>query len=180
MAEDDFINDIPQMTMTLEQANILRMADKLASDPRTRRDMQAMIKKIHPEYPIPEYDMSSMVETRISEFEKKQQEKEEALRKREIEERVARGRGLFKSEGFTEEEIAGIEKRMVDFEVPQDYEKALGWVKKEREFSAPRNMGYEPPTFSMPKFEGLDKDPEKWAREESHRAIDDLIRSRAQ
>jgi len=94
------------------------LAKSLSEDPKTRRSFQALLKHQNPNLPIPELD----TERRTAEYLKPHLEKIDSLEKKLAEknsvETIQGKRAALREKGFSAEEVASIEKLMIEKQIP--------------------------------------------------------------
>lgn len=157
-----------------ERDELASLAQGLANNPETRPMYLRLIKKHSPTTAIPEIDVLNTVgnalQPHLAKIEKLEQEKLE----REVNDRLRANRESLRDEGHSKEDIAAIEKMMVDEKIPS-HATAAKYFKLQ-------NQAAVPTTAHMRRAEvpiGRDKIKEaggirRWGTNEAHAAIDDI------
>lgn len=152
------------------------MAKALAADPKTRRQFLQLLKAKNPNQPIPELD----AETQMLAFAKPHIDKVAALEKgileRDLKERLADKRAGLKSKGYSDDEIAAIEKMMMEKSIPS-HDTAAEYFRMERQLATPTPTSLQTGVNTLPIDRKLIKEAggvKNWARMEAHKAADDI------
>ena len=123
------------------------LLDKLAANPKTRKQVLTLIKEISPDTPIPEIDAAAPIMQKVEELEKQLAEREKAQKEKEekaaaeastrdFENKIESGRKKLREIGYTAEGVEKIEKLMADRGI-MDYDAAEALFDKENPKSDP-------------------------------------------
>lgn len=128
------------------------MLNALVNNPETREQTLRLIKKQNPKLVIPEIDARDQVMDQFSGTSKRVEELENQIREREVRDRIRDQRNSLKTKyGFDDNDIAEIEKLMVDEEAPiPHYEAAARVYKASKQAAVPNSAALSPPVFEMP------------------------------
>ena len=123
---------------------------QLTNNPQTRGGLQKLIKTVAPNTPIPELDAKEEVLREFSTLKEGFEQMRMELIERDVRTRVAEQRSQLKSKfGFTDEEVAAVEKIMVDEQIPSHSTAAVVF-NASRKSAEPTPAVYMPPTYDMP------------------------------
>ena len=160
-----------------EDLELARIARELAAGKDTRKDFLRLLKKHNPAQPIPELD----TEQAMLDFAKPQLEKLDKLERRfiekEAENRVLEKRAALRDQGFSKDDVAAIEKLMVEKQIPS-HETAAEHFRMSKQLATPTAATLNRTgTNTLP----INKEAIKkaggirnFAREEAYRAADDI------
>lgn len=136
-----------------------RLFDTLMSDPETRRDALALVKKKNPTMPIPELEVEARNDAALAEERKEREKLETRVRQSEIRESMRVERERVKSEyGLNDADVIEVEKLMLDEKAPiPHYDAAAKVYKASRAQAEPTSSQLSVKTYDMP-------DKGTWAR----------------
>lgn len=166
-------------TLNEGDAELAALAKSLANDPATRTAFLRLVKHKNPGTPIPELDM----EAKMQAFAKPHVDKVAALEKKMIEDtaraNIANHRATLKEKGFGADDIAAIEKLMVEKQIPS-HETAAEHFRMSKELATPTPASMTSTgSYEMPVDRKVVKDAggiKKWARTEAFAAADAIKR----
>lgn len=167
--------------LTPEQLNTAALLYRsLLANPETRETTLRSTKKIYPDMAIPELDVDDRLKARDS----KNEERLAALERQRLEDEVTRRRESahadLRDKGYSKDQIAAIEKIMVDEHIPTHETARKFFDAQNRPATPTPDTGHAATTtFQMP------ENPLKaikdgrfglrdWARREANAALDDL------
>lgn len=157
-----------------QRVNLARAANQVLSNPETSREFKRLWKKANPKVSFPELDVQDTVtaelakrDTTIEELRAAQMQ-DAAERRRDKEHLRARERGLNPED---------VEKAVVDRRI-MDWDTAMRYVELEAQSAIPTPSADEPMNKEVTSMKDLWNDPAKWAREQTHAAIDELAKRR--
>jgi hypothetical protein len=160
---------IPDEEYTFLQGRrqIADFVESIYQDPALTKEAKALIKKKYPNLAIPDYDLETKVEERFASERKEREDREEAERKAQEQERFQSVRKNTQSKyGFTDKAMEELEQFMVDHNVG-DYEVAAGY--KASKEPRPSDVTFNDGRWNhdkAPGFKEISADPEGWARGE--------------
>jgi hypothetical protein len=146
--------------------------ESIYSDPALNKEAKRLIKKKYPNLAIPDYDIREEVDQRLEAERQARKDAEEAVRRKESDERINSERSRVQKEyGFTEDAMKKLEDMMVERNIG-DYEAAAT-------YHASKNPQQSEPTFDtfrwnhdrQDSFKQIAQDPEGWARQEILNAV---------
>jgi len=156
-----------------EIADLAALADQLASNPATRKEMLRLTKKISPNTPIPEID----VEHQISSFAKPYVEKinglESQLSEMRLKDSILSKQSELKKKGFSDEEISEVQKLMVEKQIP-NYETAADFFRMQKQTATPTPSTMTPISLPANAMSAGKLGLNRWAQGEAFSAINDL------
>ena len=128
--------------MSLEDSNaetvaqLAQLSAQLASDPSTRKEFLRLTKKVRPDVPFAELDIDDRIEAATRASDEKYAKLEKRLEDERITGSVEKARSTLRTRGLGDEEIAEVEKTMMDHGIA-DHEKAADFHRFMREQAAP-------------------------------------------
>lgn len=169
-------NENPSLeTLTEADRQLRKIAEGLANDPKTRSAYLRLIKQKFPEEVIPELEVEEKIAAMAKPHIDKVAELEKKLLEREVNDNINRQRAALRDQGYTEDDIKAIEKKMVEEKIPS-HDTAAKYYRMERETAAPT-----PAAVSMVnKIPVAHKDIKEaggiknWARNEASNAVADI------
>lgn len=108
----------------------------LVTNPETREPTLRSTKKLNPRMSIPELDVRTSVEAALKSRDEKIAEMEARELVREVEGRATRNRQSLRDKGYSTEDVAAIEKLMVDRQIPS-YDTAAEFFAQQRQLAEP-------------------------------------------
>ena len=183
--EDMLPGELLEHTRKLEESN--RLFTTLVSDPETRAETLALVKRKNPTMAIPELDEKAARDAALA-AERAEREKLEArVRDQEIRERLRNERERVKKDhGLTDEDLTAVEALMVDEKAPiPHYDAAAKVYKASRVEAKPSSSQLTANTFDMPdknvwaKGVGNPMSLNKVFQEEAARAINEMRGNKA-
>jgi hypothetical protein len=158
-----------------EMAALLK---KLSDHPKTRKTILKSIKEVDPEFHIPELEIESKAEEVYSKTNEELEKLRAELRERDAREELSKRRNSLMKNGKikSEEEIAEIEKIMVDKKIA-DHEAAADYWNWMKQASEPTPSGYNPQVMKQWDLTKYMKNPQAAAREAAADALNELRRN---
>lgn len=159
-----------------EIADLAALADQLASNPATRKEMLRLTKKISPNTPIPEIDFENQLSHYAQPFVEKINGLENQLSEMKLKEKISSKQAELKKKGYSDDEISEVQKLMIEKQIPS-YETAAEYFKMQKQTATPTPSTMTP--ISLPQnamaagrsgISGL----KNWAQGEAFSAINDL------
>ena len=132
---------LESLTADPATAELAELARSLANDPATRKQFLRLVKQKNPNQPIPEIDLESSMQAFAKPHLDKIQAMEERMLKSEAENNILKKRESLFKKGFSEEDVAAIEKMMI--------EKQIGSHDTAAEFFAAQKKVAEPTPTSF-------------------------------
>lgn len=161
-------------------AELAKLSQSLANNPKTRLNFLRLTKELDPSAPIPEVDLIHATSRAFGERDKKIESLEQKLLEKETKERISERRQGLRENGFTADDVSAIEKLMVERQIPS-HDTAADFYKLQKQAAIPTpstSRTYQGSQLAdMVKEFG--KNPVNASREAAHKAIDDIIKSRA-
>jgi hypothetical protein len=161
-----------------DRDNLASLAHKLANDPATRPMFLRMTKKVAPNTPIPELDLIDAANAAFRTRDEKIAGLEKTILEGEAKGNIEKRRADLKEQGFSITDIEGMEKWMVENQVP-NYKTAAEFFKLQKQSVVPTPYNISM-TNELPKdaLEVMKKGGKaalvNHARREASKAIDDL------
>lgn len=148
--EDMSTNELLEYAKKQAEGNTLFQT--LLNDPSTRRETLKLVKAKNPTMVIPELDTNATLEARLEEEGKKREALEQQIRIDQINARIEKERERVKKEyGLTAEDVAEVEKLMVDPTNPiPNYDGAARVHKASKQLATPTSTSIAPPVYEMP------------------------------
>lgn len=175
MANDNSLENVDPVDIELAA-----LAKKLSNDPATRKDFLRLVKKHNPAQPIPELDVedriAALAQPHINELNKMKLER----LKEKTEGNIEKARSALKEQGFTKDDIAAVEKLMVEKQIPS-HDTAASYFKMEKQTATPTPSSLQTGVNTLPIDRKAIKEAggiRNWSRIEAHKAADDIIKGR--
>ena len=174
--------DTPQSLEGLNADEIAEMAATYQAglnNPETRELMLRVTKKLKPNVSIPEIDLRDAARGEFKKVDDRQAALEQQIRERDARDRVRDERDRLREQGFSKDEVAAVEKIMMDEHIPS-YETAAKYYKAQQTVAEPRpHVGGAATTYSMPKdplaaLKGGKSSLNKWSRDQATQDMDDI------
>jgi hypothetical protein len=149
--EDMTPQEIIAYTTAIERSS--NLLDASLNNPATRKEQLALLKKVHPNMPIPEIDSANELETRLAAERDERKKLEDRIRDGEIRDRLERERKRCMSTyELTEADMIEVEKIMTDKDAPiPHYDAACKVFKASRTAATPTPSAIVASrTFDMP------------------------------
>lgn len=129
-----------------------RLFDTLMSDPETRRDALALVKRKNPTMPIPELEVEARNDAALAEERKEREKLEARVRDSEIRERLRLERERVKSQhDLSDADLIEVEKLMTDDKAPiPHYDAAAKVYRASRQQAEPSSSQLAVKTYNMP------------------------------
>ncbi len=164
------------------QRELAALSAALSRSPKTRKGFLKLWRELDPERDFPELEASSEasrveeeVNKRLEAFAAQQAEKEQAAERERLERSYTDMKTRLK---VTPEEEKAAEELMASRHIG-DFEFAVEHIRmKSAPPAAPASEGLNG-ALTIPNLEALAKDPFGWAPSEAHKAIDEILASRA-
>ena len=152
------------------------LARQLAENPATRRDFLKLTKKAKPDMPIPELEIEESTSNAVQKAEDRVKALEAKLAERDALEELEKRRSKIRSRGLKDEEIAEVEKIMLEKGITQ-HDSAADYWDWMRQASAPTPSGYNPNPINKFDLGKYWKNPVQGARDEASKALNELRRN---
>ena len=167
--------------MTPEAVNDLaQLATTLANNPKTRNHFLRLTKMANPDVQIPEIEMADQLNGILSKGAERLKAMEDKLAEREMRERLDTARRELREQGIAKEDIAEVEKMMLERHIP-DHKTAAEFFQMSRKSAEPtpsqyNAMGVEMPKMDLSKVHG--NNINSWARQEAGNALTEIMKNR--
>ncbi len=163
---------------------IEEMADTyraVLANPETRKAALRATKKVNPGMSIPEIDLEDAGRAEFKARDERIEKLEDELRRRDAESRVHAERAALRDKGMSAEDIAAVEKLMIDKRIP-DYSTAAEFLQNQRQVAepTPNSMERRPAlTVNLPSdpLAALKQGPKglkNWGRDNASAALDEI------
>ena len=131
MANDNSLENVDPVDIELAA-----LAKKLSNDPATRKDFLRLVKKHNPAQPIPELDVEDRISALAAPHIQKVAKLEADLLKRDVAGRIEEKRSALREQGYSRDDVAAIEKLMVEKQIPS-HDTAASYFKMEKQTATP-------------------------------------------
>lgn len=160
-----------------QRAALSRVGYQLIHNPEVSRDAKRLLMKANPKVKFPEIENEERTNAALKERDEKLQALEQKLLEKEMQDRVEAKRQQCRERGLDPAEVEnliverGKQNRLIDFE------SAMELVEAQKQIAAatPSSQG---PQRELSSIKELWENPGKWAREQTHAAIDELKKRR--
>ena len=151
------------------------LAQTLAENPETRKDVWRMTKRVKPDLPIPELDIEDYTHRAVSRSEDRVQALEAKLREKEALEELQNRRQSLMKKGLiaNESEVGDVEKIMLERGIT-NHETAAEYHQWMKQAAVPTSTGYNPSAVKQFDLNKYWKNPAAAARNEAMNALNDL------
>ena len=162
-----------------EVAQMAATYKAILDNPATRELGLRATKTINPQTSIPEIDLKDAARGEFKKADEKMQALENKIRENDARDRVRDERDKLREAGHSKDDIAAIEKIMIDEHIPS-YETAAKYFNGQRQIATPTpHVGGPATTYTMPAdplaaLKGGKAQLNKWGREQATAALDDL------
>lgn len=129
-------NDTSLESLNDGDRDLAALAKSLAGDPKTRKEFLRLVKQKHPDQPIPELDVEEHIAKVTQPMTEQMEKMQKELLMRDMEKKVEGQRSKLREDGYSAEEIASIEKLMVEKQIPS-HETAANYFKMEKTLATP-------------------------------------------
>lgn len=172
-------NPVSLEGMTPEQiADLAALAKGLSDDPKTRPYFLNMMKARNPDLSIPEVDIPLQIDAAISPKLKKLEELEKKDQEREMRDMIReRRQKLMTTKGLKEEQVAEVEKLMVEKGI-SNHETAADFYLSQQNAATPTPSSFSHPSMPKPDLKAMGGNINAWARNEATSALSDIIKNR--
>ena len=152
-----------------------KLLDQLIQNPKTRRDAEKLVKKLHPEAVTTE----DVVEPYVSEIQELKKELKDFLKAQADDKLDSKFNGQIRQlrdQGYTDDGIDKVKKIMIDEQIPNALAAAAFW-EKQNPPKAPEPSGLNPSDWGIGrKTEDADmnllfNDEDQWAEKEAQRVF---------
>lgn len=158
------------------------LADSLAKNPKTRESFLRLTKTASPDTPIPEIDLKDQMRAYAKPLIEKVESLENQLKVRQYEDQVHSQRNVLTEQGFRKEEVAEIEKLMLEKSIPK-HETAAEFYRMQKQTATPTPHTMTPISLPTNAFDKMKSNGQtglnQWSRGEAMSAISDVISGRA-
>lgn len=159
-------------------AQMAELANKLATNPKTRGDFLRMTKEVNPDTHIPEVDIPAAMEAKFKPTLDRLAQLEEQQARREAEDRVRQQRkAALKVEGVSSDDMPKIEKLMVERGIADHKTAAEFYVLQNRQAEPTPAAAQATRVFGPPKTPDLKEfngNMSAWAKKNAFDMIDQL------
>lgn len=169
--EDYTPEQIEQMAATYKSA---------LENPATREVMLRATKHLNPSMSIPEIDLKDGVRKEFQKANERADALEQQIRERDARDRVNSERASLREAGHSKDDIAAIEKIMIDKHIPS-YETAAEFYRGQQQIATPTpqvqqhgGQSYSLPTDPMAAMKGGKNALKKWATNSAAEALNDI------
>lgn len=163
-----------------EQIEQMAATYKAALDnPVTRDVMLRVTKKLNPSLSVPEIDIKDATNNEFKKINDRSDALEAQIRERDARDRINAERSALRDGGMDNDDVAAIEKIMIDEHIPS-YQTAAKYYKSQRQVAEPTAQPqsgfstYSLPTDPMTAMKGGKNALSKWARNSASDALNDL------
>lgn len=147
------------------------LMDELYKNPATKRQLLELVKTHKPDLPIPEIDQPKAFETEtVQPLLKKMDDFRADLEKQRAEQAREREQTRALRAGLTEADLPEVDKLMTEKKIA-DWDTAVEHLRMSQRLAVPRSM---PSPLTLPSMEGLMANPQKWARDEAYKVVNEL------
>ena len=156
------------------------LAKKLSNDPATRKDFLRLVKKHNPAQPIPELDVEDRISALAAPHIQKVAKLEADLLKRDVAGRIEEKRSALREQGYSRDDVAAIEKLMVEKQIPS-HDTAASYFKMEKQTATPTPTSLQTGVNTLPIDRKAIKEAggiRNWSRMEAHKAADEILKGR--
>ena len=162
-------------------SDLATLATTLANNPKTRAHFLRLTKMANPEVQIPEIEMADQLNGILSKGAERIKSMEDKLMQREMQDRLSEARRELREQGIAKEDIAEVEKLMVERRIP-DHKTAAEFFNLSRKAAEPTpsrysGVGVEVPKIDLTKVQGANINA--WARQEAANTLSDIIKNRS-
>lgn len=168
------MSDVSLEGMSEDAIKGLAMLGKqLAGNPETRTAYLGLAKKVNPHLSIPEVDVPVMMDAKLAEERQKREALEQQMMKEKIEREVKERRdALMQSKGLSKEDVAEIEKLMVEKNIAS-HETAADFYKMQKQTATPTPSfsGFGSQQVPKPDLKEFGGNIGQWARNEAAATI---------
>ena len=159
--------------LTEDQRNSLALK-RLFSHPEVGAKAKRLYKEITPDARFQDLEIEDRMEAQRREHEKEIQALRDEAQMREITERREANHKMIRESGLNPVDV---EKVMTDEKIA-DYGTAVKYIRAQNAMKQPTPASVTP--IQMPEgFKDIQKNPNKWAREAAHEALNEVISKRA-
>lgn len=160
--------------------HLASLTERLANDPKTRKQFLGLVKQAAPSTPIPEIDTESAIEERLKVDREERKQFEQRIENRFLQEDLGRTKAdAQRKYGLSDDDLSKMEEMMKKGELPADYRFAPQLYAAQLSAATPTNFGsgpYEGPMdieANAKTMEGLMDDPDAWSRRQAHNLIEE-------
>ena len=160
-------------------AAMAKVYAQLSSNPQTREVILRAQKILNPKANIPEIDIGDRINAAMKAGETRIQEQSQKIIEMEARERVRSERDKLSKSGYSSDEVAAVEKLMIDEHIPS-YETASKFYRASTQLAVPtqtapsKSMTNELPGGAMDAMKKGGSSLKGWARDQASKALDDL------
>ncbi len=167
--------EIAQMAQTYQAA---------LENPDTRETMLRVTKKLNPGISIPEVDLKDQARAAFGESKKEMDELKNEIRARDARDRIERERSDLREQGYNKDDVAAIEKIMMDEHIP-NYKTAAKYYANARQVAEPTPSSgaqpgstYDLPADALAAGKGGKPGLTKFARQQADAAMTEILSGR--
>ena len=149
------------------------LARQLAENPATRKDFLRLTKKAKPDMPIPELEIEESTTSAVQKAEDRVKALEAKLAEKDAVDELEKRRSKIRARGLKDEEIAEVEKIMLEKGITQ-HDAAADYWDWMKQASTPTPSGYNPNPINKFDLGKYWKNPVQGARDEAAKALNEL------
>jgi hypothetical protein len=151
------------------------LAQRLADNPKTRKDFLRMTKQVNPDLPIPELEIEDKTNSALQQMRQENDAIRAKLQAKEAQEMLDKRRQQLVKKGLVdnEEEIDAVEKIMLEKKIA-DHETAAQYHQWMKQAATPTPSGYQPSAVKNFDLNRFWKNPAGAAREEAVKALNEV------
>lgn len=151
------------------------LAQRLADNPKTRKDFLRMTKQVNPDLPIPELEIEEKTNSAIDQMRQENEAIKAKLQAKEAEEMLEKRRRSLVKKGLVdnEDEIDAVEKLMLEKKIA-DHETAAQYHQWMKQAAVPTPSGYQPSAVKQFDLNKFWKNPATAARDEAVKALNEV------
>lgn len=158
-----------------QRDELARLYQDLATNPQTREPLLRITKHIRPGTPMPEIEVKDQMRAFVKPIYDKNLELEKKMMERDARDNLESKRSSLRTKGYTSEQIADIEKLMIDKKIA-DHSTAAEHYAFQQQATVPTTAGYQMPRVPFPTKDEV-KQAGGWKKHflgEAHKMVDDL------
>lgn len=151
------------------------LAQRLADNPKTRKDFLRMTKQVNPDLPIPELEIEEKTNSALEQMRQENEAIRAKLQAKEAQEMLDKRRQQLVKKGLVdnEDEIDAVEKLMLEKKIA-DHETAAQYHQWMKQAAVPTPSGYQPSAVKNFDLNRFWKNPATAAREEAVKALNEV------
>ena len=157
------------------QKELAALAQRLADNPKTRKDFLRLTKQVNPDLPIPELEIEEKTNSAIDLMRQENEAIKAKLQAKEAQEMLDKRRQALVKKGLVdnEDEIDAVEKLMLEKKIA-DHETAAQYHQWMKQAAVPTPSGYQPSAVKQFDLNKFWKNPASAARDEAVKALNEV------